>query len=170
MLQKAAFSALGIKRVLVACQSLRSLYYSAGGQDVGPDNFICEELVEVPSPHKTSLNILELDLYSGWDYPHGTPGCISDLSEFTALQALVVANEVVANWYEVDDETSTKCLCTILPTSLRFLKCQTYWDFCVEEHIQEMVAMQPEKFANLEKVTFTVDGPEDDVSHRRGAL
>ncbi|QDS70456.1 hypothetical protein FKW77_009909 [Venturia effusa] len=159
MLQKAAFSAKGVRNILAACQSLRSLYYSAGGKNIGPENFACEELVEALSPHKTSLESLELDLYSGWDYATARPGCISDLSEFTALQKLVLTNEVVALWDEMDVAISTPELCNMFPASLRFLQFQIYWQIDMQKQIEEMLAMRSDKFSNLEKLILTVDEP-----------
>lgn len=97
--------------------------------DIGPTNFTCEELVEALSPQRTCLETSELDLYSGWDYRSDTPGCISDLSEFTSLQTVVLTNEVVA------DETATPQLCAIFPASLRFLEFQIYWELDIQQDI-----------------------------------
>jgi hypothetical protein len=162
MLQRAAFSFPGIKTLLAACQNLRSLYYSAGGSDIGPTNFTCEELIEALLPHKISLETLELDLFSEWDYGTHRPGCISDLSEFTALQSLLVTAEVVAS-------PSPPQLCKIFPASLRLLEFQIYWSLDMQQQILEMMAMRPDKFESLDKITLTMDEPDSDSWNRRAA-
>ncbi|KAE9966399.1 hypothetical protein EG328_008978 [Venturia inaequalis] len=161
MLQYSALSAAGIKNLLGACRALKSLYFSAGGLKVGPSNFDVFELMEALAPHKTSLETLQLDMNTEWDDLANDAGWIVDLSDFTALKTLAVTSEFL-NLDEVKDEkdpiASKSRLCNILPTSLRSLTFQQCWIIDTAEQIEEMIALRPDKFESLGKITVIMNG------------
>lgn len=158
MLQWSALSAAGIKNLLGACQTLKSFYFSAGGSKVGPPNFNTSELMEALAPHKSSLEILQIDMFTEWDDDFNEPGCITDLSDFTAVETLVLTLEL-ENWEfsEGNPTPSSSRLCNILPTSLRSLTFQDTWPKDSNKQIEEMMALRPDKFQSLEKITVTTD-------------
>lgn len=158
VLQYSAVSAAGIKTLLGVCRALKSFYFSAGGLQVGPSNFDVFELMEALEPHKNSLETLQLDMDNGWDIPDKESGWISDLSDFTALEKLGLTLELenLDGFTDEEDPTPSKSrLCNILPTSLRSLTFQPSWATDTAEQIEEMIALRPDKFQNLEKVTVS---------------
>lgn len=181
MLQYSAFSATGIKTLLHACRCLKWFHYSVGGTKVGPENFNCQDLVEGLVPHRTSLEILELDIDYEWDYANDY-GCLPSLAEFSSLRTLKLGpelespqsdEELDANWPGPTRTKSCNRLCNLLPSSLRVLKFQgSEIDYDCLAQVEELVALKADRFPVLEKVTMVLEDAEykEWVSSHAGEL
>ncbi|KAE9961511.1 hypothetical protein BLS_001888 [Venturia inaequalis] len=169
MLQYSAFSATGIKTLLHACRSLTWFHYSVGGKRVGPENFNCSELFEALLPLQTSLETLELDMETEWDYDDYYD-YLPSLAEFSSLRTLKLGMELERphsdeelldlSWPRGPGSVRTKScnrLCNLLPSSLRELKFQgSEIDYDCLSQIEEMAALKADRFPVLEKITMVL--------------
>lgn len=156
MLHYCAFTYSNIKTLLSACRALTSFYYSTGGNDMGPDNFTCPELVELLMPHKSTLKSLELDMFTGWDYDKDA-GLLPSLTEFTQLERLYVTSELSApGAFNYSDIPKPDRLCNRLPVSLHVLSLADDEAGNVMHHLHELLTSRSERFPHLKTIKVQV--------------
>jgi hypothetical protein len=156
LLQFCAFTYSGIKTLLSACRTLTSFNYTAGGNEVGPDNFTCPELVELLMPHKSTLKALKVDMSTSWNYDKNA-GLLPSLTEFTQLERLYVISELsVPGAFNYSDIPKPDRLCNRLPASLQVLSLADDETGHVLHHLHEVVTLRSEKFPRLKTINILV--------------
>jgi len=170
MLQDCAFTYSGIKTLLSACRALTSFYYSAGGNDVGLDNFTCPELVELLMPHKSTLKALKLDMSMYWDYDKDA-GLLPSLTQFTQLERLYVTSELCApGAFNYSDIPNPDRLYNRLPASLHMLSLEDDETGYVTHHLHELLTVRSERFPHLKAIKLQVPDKKRWVNSNRAKL